>query len=660
MRSIERLLGAVFACACAFGTPAPALAAGIAPDGGTATTVSGAAGTRQTVNIAPAVGGVSHNTYSSFNVERPGADLVNSGVNARVIVNEVTSTSISRIEGPIEVLGPRANVVIANPNGITVNGGAFVNVGSAALATARVELRDIAGGAAAQRNVILHTNQGAIDIGNDGLSGTFNSLELIAKSLRIDGPVVNEFDAARARIRAVVGASRAEIDGGVAPVDGVSPWISYASPGAADPGRVAVDITALGSLRAGRIEVVVTDQGAGVRHAGAAIAALGSFSLSATGDVQIAGGTIGAQDSIVIDARDIEMTPAAGRAATMLAAEGGVLLRAARDFRSTGGLVQGARSITGLAESKGAVTVIAGRDVLNQTTADSPLAVLFGRDDDVVIEAGGDVVNRSGRIVANGALDIAAAGDVVNVLEASGGAAERTEVRNDTRNFFGLPRKQTVTEIGYGALTGSPETPLLVGNDGVRIGARALINRGGEIDALAGSIKVIGTGAVVNEAVVTGSARIERVCRFFGCRTSASSDMRLTGGALNANDRIEITAPGGLTNAGGRFFATNDIMIDAPQVIARGMLLQTALERPDGLKAAFGASWAALYAADQGGSFTSSFGRLLATGTFIIDGAPQPAVISIEAAGGVTILRQPRRDPVQITNHIGVITYHQQ
>ncbi|WP_196303671.1 two-partner secretion domain-containing protein, partial [Ralstonia solanacearum] len=39
------------------------------------------------------------------------------GGSARIIVNQVTSTSPSTLQGYLEVAGPRAEVVIANPNG---------------------------------------------------------------------------------------------------------------------------------------------------------------------------------------------------------------------------------------------------------------------------------------------------------------------------------------------------------------------------------------------------------------------------------------------------------------------------------------------------------------------------------------------------------------
>ncbi|MGV7830005.1 two-partner secretion domain-containing protein, partial [Mycobacterium kansasii] len=48
------------------------------------------------------------------------------GGSARIIVNQVTSTSPTTIQGYTEVAGQRAEVVIANPNGITVSGGGFI------------------------------------------------------------------------------------------------------------------------------------------------------------------------------------------------------------------------------------------------------------------------------------------------------------------------------------------------------------------------------------------------------------------------------------------------------------------------------------------------------------------------------------------------------
>jgi filamentous hemagglutinin family protein len=101
-------------------------APGIVPDGGTHTSVTTSSSGRQTVSIAPSTYGVSSNTYSSFNVTRAGATLDNTSANARIIVNQITSTNPSLIEGDVTVLGSRANVVLANPNGISIDYGSLL------------------------------------------------------------------------------------------------------------------------------------------------------------------------------------------------------------------------------------------------------------------------------------------------------------------------------------------------------------------------------------------------------------------------------------------------------------------------------------------------------------------------------------------------------
>ncbi len=290
----------VCTCAIVF-ISTTAVAAGIVPDGGTATSVSTGATGRQTVNIAPATAGVSHNTYTSFNVGSAGADLNNTAVAARTIVNQVTSTNPSLIQGNIGVLGPRANVILANPNGITVDGGSFTNTGNVALTTGQVSFNDFTTGSGQlQRNVVLNTNSGAINIGPGGLAGTMLNLELIAKQVRVAGAVQNNYTDPTSRVRIVAGDSRAEVDTGVSPTDNLNPWISYSSTGTGTPLGLAIDIASGGSLTGGRIELLVTDQGAGVRNAGAAMATAGDFVISSTGNLQLASGSIQAANDVLI------------------------------------------------------------------------------------------------------------------------------------------------------------------------------------------------------------------------------------------------------------------------------------------------------------------------------------------------------------------------
>lgn len=267
-------------------------ASGVVADGSTATTVNVGAGGRITVGVAGAVGGVSTNSYREFNVPRAGVDLDNATARARTILNQVTGTNPSLLEGPLSVLGPRANVVIANPNGISVNGMVVQNIGNLALTTGQVSFNDFTVNGQLQRNLILTTNRGLIDIGPAGLSGTLLNLELIAKQLRVGGKVENYYTDANSRVRAVVGDSHAEIDASVSPGDNLTPWISYTAGTGATSKQIALDITAAGSLIGGRVELIVTDQGAGVRNAGAAYATAGDFVISDSGDLELASGKI--------------------------------------------------------------------------------------------------------------------------------------------------------------------------------------------------------------------------------------------------------------------------------------------------------------------------------------------------------------------------------
>ncbi|MBT2323168.1 filamentous hemagglutinin N-terminal domain-containing protein [Variovorax paradoxus] len=101
------------------------------------------------VNIqTPSAAGVSRNVYSRFDVQANGAILNNSRTNvqtqlggfvagnpwlatgpARVILNEVNSGNPTQLRGFVEVGGQRAEVVIANPAGIAVDGGGFTRSG---------------------------------------------------------------------------------------------------------------------------------------------------------------------------------------------------------------------------------------------------------------------------------------------------------------------------------------------------------------------------------------------------------------------------------------------------------------------------------------------------------------------------------------------------
>lgn len=152
------------------------------------------------VQIAEVNGnGVSRNLYSDFNIKSTGLILNNAtkytktelggyidrnmflaGKGARVILNEVTSSNASTLNGYLEVAGNKASVVIANANGISVNGLGFINTDNVVLSTGAVTNW-------ADGNLKFGNNKGDILIAGDGLNvRNPKQLEIFTNNLQVD------------------------------------------------------------------------------------------------------------------------------------------------------------------------------------------------------------------------------------------------------------------------------------------------------------------------------------------------------------------------------------------------------------------------------------------------------------------------------------------
>ncbi|OJA94235.1 filamentous hemagglutinin N-terminal domain-containing protein [Burkholderia ubonensis] len=701
-------LRVMFFCLAAAGTlPRCALAAGIVPDGGTATSVSLAPDGRQLVNLAPAVAGVSSNTYSSFNVTAAGATLNNTGINARTIVNQVTSTNPSLIQGQIDVAGPRANVVLANPNGITVNGGSFVNTGHVALSTGNVSFNDvqIAPGVI-QRNVVLDTATGTIVVGPGGLESALIGLDLIAKTIRIDGPVHNTYTSPTAGVRLLAGSSRVELNTGLSPSDNANDWLTRSATMNPDTASsYAIDITAAGSLTSGRVQLIVTDRGPGVRSAGPLNASLGDFLLTSNGNVELsntkidvaqdfsmtaqggialtdtqvkvnagkanlatdgaltfAGSSLLASGSVKLSGAGIALNPDAAMAgSTVASSQSGVVLKSTADIVNVGSLVQGQAAIDADADSAGAVTLNAAGRILNQSLPQSRLGILFGVQGDVSLTAGGDVVNRNARILSNRNVSVVAGGDLNNVVDHDSGVQNGAVVGFSERGgrFLIFRHRSDGFTVDYGSLADASKLAYITADAGnVTVRAANVTNIGGSILSNGGAIDIAARDNLLTQAVFTGQASFRRSCFVF-CSSSASSNVQAFGGVIEANTDITLKAGKQITNTGGTVLALGNLTLDAPKTLAQGVPGYTAINRDHDLKAWFGSRWAAIYAADTGGIFTGGSGKVRLTGEADIEGGAFNAPGGIAADGGVVTIRAPRREPLTIGNgnHLGLVSW---
>ncbi|EDT05050.1 filamentous haemagglutinin family outer membrane protein [Burkholderia ambifaria IOP40-10] len=654
------------------------LAAGIVPDGGTPTVVGIGVGGRQTVNIAPAVGGVSNNTYSLFNVSKAGADLNNVGINARTIVNQVTSTNPSLIQGNINVLGPRANVILANPNGVTIDGGSFTNTGHVVLSTGQVSFSDLTlAPGVVQRNVVLTTDRGAITIGPGGLSGTLVNLDLIAKQLSINGPVTNDFTSSTSGIRAIAGDSKTTYDTSFSPSDNGHDWLIGTSSPGTKSNAVAVDITAAGGLTAGRVQLIVTDQGAGVRSLGKIYANAGDVVVAANGDITVADGSLKAERDIVLTTPGaVSLTGAQVTAAnnatiqagnialsddtigqTTLTAGNTVSLTSSGAITNTGSLIQAGTTASDGTTTGGDVILTAAGDITNSSSANN-LGIIFAANGQTKLTAGGNIINDNARILSNGAVSLDAAGDVRNIIDHTGGTngGQPTAYTNRGGSFLFFTHTTSGFNVDYGTISNPNQLAYIAAVHGpVTITSRNFTNAGGIVQSNEGDVNIAAQNNFTNAAVFTGQASYTRSCWIF-CHADASSNVTPYGGTIQAGGNIGIKAGAVARNVGGNVFATGNIKVDAPVTYAQGVTGYSAINQHRGFKAFFGSTWAQIIAMDIGGGFTAN-GSVTLTGDGVIDGGSFSGGKGVTAAGGITTVRAPSRTPVQIDQHLGLTTW---
>ncbi|WP_033471472.1 filamentous hemagglutinin N-terminal domain-containing protein, partial [Bordetella bronchiseptica] len=269
--------------------PAGAAAAGgIAPQG--TTQVAPARNGVPVIQIAaPDATGISHNRYTEFNVRQPGVVLNNStaeGVSAlagrisgnpglrgpaRAILNEVTGVSPTTLEGALEVFGPAADVLVANPNGLTANGLSTINIRGLTLSTGRPG----AGG-------VLEVARGRLEVGPHGVNTAgLSYFDLVARTVALHGPVGAGDGQPPADINVVAGANRYDYGRRTRPQPTGRP---AAAPDAS--AGYAIDGSAAGAMYGRHITLVSSDAGLGVRHRGL-VSAAGHIAIDAAGGVSV-------------------------------------------------------------------------------------------------------------------------------------------------------------------------------------------------------------------------------------------------------------------------------------------------------------------------------------------------------------------------------------
>lgn len=598
------------------GVALPAFAQ-VVPDGGSNTTTSIDATSGATnVQIAPVgnpTSAISHNTYTEFSVNSLGVNLDNRTVNARTILNEVTSSRISNLNGPLDVLGARAHVIVANPNGISVDGASFRNTGGVVLSTGKASVvsRQITSGSF-QDNVVLKTEGGTIDIGAGGLSGAMSTLHLLAGRIRVDGPVENSSPQLRSSIELTAGGSSVEYDSAIVPNSDLENWGRMTDEGSND-NSVAIEITSRGTLKANTVRIRATNNGAGVSHAGNGLAAFGDFVIDASGKVTTSG-SIEAKDNVHINAGSIEARSMAGQPQSKIEAINGALTLLARtgDITNTGVLMSGSSRDGANADSKGAATLKAAGDIALLTENADQLAIVFGAKDDLDVRADGSIINNTGRLLSNNKTIIEAGGDILNIADVlNGEGVWHYQKDNGKRLWYTLWQSRETTEtisLDYGQQRVPGQQAYIIGDSVAMQAGGNVVNRGSSINANTGSVLIDGT-SILNEGGLSGSLQFVKRCRLT-CIGYGSSTTIVSGGAINANGNIELRASSSILNRYGQIVSYGSINASASSVALEGGSIPTVVQRPTGLYNFWGGSTAWIGSGDQGGVFEAPQGSI--------------------------------------------------
>ncbi|MFC5474728.1 hemagglutinin repeat-containing protein [Paraherbaspirillum soli] len=529
-------------------------------------TVDQTANGRPLVQIAaPNAAGVSHNQFNAYNVDRNGAILNNSRTitqtqlgglidgnanlangAARIILNEVTGSGRSQLSGYTEVAGQRAQVIIANPNGISCDGCGFINTSRGVLTTGT----PVFGGDGSL--AAFRVTRGDIQIGAGGLNGNnLDQLDLIARSVQVNGQLWGS------QLNVVTGSNQvnyADLGVQVIQGDGSKP-------------TVGIDVAQLGGMYANKIRLIGTEAGVGVASLGNIAAQAGDVNIDSQGKVTLNGNT-NASGQIAIRGSDGVANSGTlyGQQAVQISSAGQIsnsgMLAAQNDLSLNGGSVNSSGTLGAGVDSSGKATQAAnlnlsasgalaatGRNTaggnLQMTGASLSLAQASTNvaGNATLTASGGDIVLTGGNLQTAGTASFNASGALNN----NQGVVNSAQLASHTASLSNAGG--TLTQSGAGnttiatsGLLDNSGGTLTVNAQNLTLQTGSLSNNQGHINHAGAGQLAINTGALVNHGgSIAGNGQLSI--------TTASVDNQ--GGMLSSVGSSTVHATGAIGNQQG-------------------------------------------------------------------------------------------------------------
>lgn len=583
------------------------------------------------VNIAtPRADGTSYNVFERLNVGKeglvfnnsptigvstiggqilPNANLVRSGQSASLIVNEVMGGDRSTLAGTLEIFGPKAALIIANPSGITCDGCGFINISHVALSSGRITFGKDGSFAGFQ------VDGGDVTITGNGLfAGNVDYFDIVTEA---------------ARVNAGIYARDLVIAGGRSNYD-YAERLARARAGGND--RLAIDSSLLGGMYANRIRLIGTGAGVGINLKGTVAALGGPVEIEAGGRIGISNLASASHLTVKSHSGDIAVAGqiySAGSAmldaggsisysGPLLAASGSVRLNAGGDISlsGTGGLYSGLDS-AGRIGSDGAIQLGAG----SRVSIDANQLIAPGR----IGIAGASLTLGTGSLVSSSDITIGSLGefDAAGVIAGQRNislAANRLALSGNIVANGGLELTASSAAVD-GTLLGLGRLGVQA-REGLSIGSTGLLQSNGIVDISGGGISNAGRVVGVQGVMIGATGNVTSTGTLlsgFGLALASGKDLDLSGAlaadrsvALVAADRARIDA---------KVAAAGDISVSAGSADITGSL-----------------STNGMLAVQTSGHATIGTGAaLVADGRLSISGTDLTIAGAIDASGGASL-----------------------
>ncbi|WP_408733975.1 two-partner secretion domain-containing protein [Paraburkholderia tropica] len=579
----------------------PALSiAQIVPSGAHAPGVISTANGLPQVNIQkPSGASVSLNTYSQFDVSRSGAILNNSSVitstqlagqisgnpnfgandAAKIIVNQVNSNNPSQLRGYIEVAGKKADVVVANPSGIVVDGGGFINTSRGILTTGN-PLFDANGNLTG-----FNVTQGNIAVQGDGFNASnLDQVDLIARAVQVNAALYAN------KLNVVTGANN---------VDYAS-LNSTPTTGTGTVPSVSIDVAQLGGMYANTILLTSNEYGVGVNNAGVIEAQAGDLTLTSAGQL-VQSGKMSASGNLAINAASVANSGTAYAQGTTTVSTSGVLsstgtLAAQSDLNLNAGSVESSGVLAAALDSSGNLTgsgslkvVSAGSLAATGTNAATGQVTLYGvslnlagsqtsAGSALALTATGGNLALTGATAGAGTIFTASAAGTLDTSGAQIGSGGNTQLSGAqiTNNGGQVAAGGTLNVQTAGALANQQGSLQAAGAASVKAGS--VDNTAGHIVSLdTEGLTLDATGKVLNASsgVIGGNGDVSISAGTLqnAATVSAQGDATLKaqtlgndGGTATAGGNLSAQATGALTNVGGALGATGTATVSGASI----------------------------------------------------------------------------------------------